>query len=253
MKTKYLLIMLVAITTAFTACKKDKHNHDDHDHGTGNTSGTVTLRFSFMHGTNNLQLNTNYTDDFGTVYQISRAEFYLSNVKFFDHDSNVVFTPGKYFIIRPGTQDYALGTPSNSHLHGLSFYVGVDSATNHTDPTTYPVDNALSPQTPSMHWSWSSGYRFLVIEGLADRNGDSVPESSYEFHIGMDALLTTVNLNAHVDVIAGNDNKVNIKIDYSKFFTGLDMANPNTHTHTMDNMTLANQIKGNIPSAFSLQ
>jgi hypothetical protein len=250
---KLINIIILSLALVIFACKKDHHNHDDHNHSSNNSSATVTLKFSFMHGANNFQFNTNYTDDYGTVYQIARAEFYLSNVKFFDHDSNAIFVPGKYFIIRPTTQEYPLGVPSDNHLHGLSFFVGVDSATNHSDPTTYPAESALSPQTPSMHWSWSTGYRFLVLEGVADRDADNIPESPFSFHIGMDAMLATVYLNAHVEVIANNDNKVNIKIDYSKFFTGVDMASPATQTHTMDNMNLANAIKINIPTAFSLQ
>lgn len=232
-----------------SSCKKDQ----DPPASTEPTEGIVHFVINPVVGTQTFAFGTNYTDDYGNVYQFSRAEFYLSNMTFYDDDGNIVMQPGKYFVVRPTTATYDLGSTTADHIHEGDLTIGIDSVTNHTDPSTYGSDNALAPQTPSLHWSWNSGYIFLALEGLADRNADGTPETAFELHIGSDALKRIVNVHIHHNITYGATNNVTLNIDYGKMLTGVNMADPNTNTHTMDNMTLATQIANNLDSVFTAQ
>lgn len=246
-KTKYSLLAIMFVGTMLSSCKKDKDDpHDDEDH-----TAPIVLNINPKAGTQTFAFSTNYTDDFGTVYQFTRAEFYVSNMILKDDVGNTVFTPGKYYIIRPTTASYALGTTDAHHFHEMELVIGVDSLTNISDPTTYTND--LAPQVPSMHWSWSSGYIFVALEGVADRTGDGIPEAAFQFHIGTHSLRKLLELHVHQDIVHGTTNNLNLTIDYKKFFTGIDLSDPNSHTHTMDNMTLATQVFNNIDSVFTFE
>jgi hypothetical protein len=107
-------------------------------------------------------------------------------------------------------------------------------------------------QSPSMYWSWSSGYRFVVIEGNADRNADGTPETMFQFHIGMNSLYRAVELHVHDDLTANTNNHIHIEINYLRFFDGINLSLSTSHTHTMDNMPLATQFINNVDSVFSI-
>ena len=45
--------------------------------------------------------------------------------------------------------------------------MGVELEYNHEDPSLYQQSHPLAHQNPSMHWGWTSGYRFLCVDGEA--------------------------------------------------------------------------------------
>lgn len=247
MKTKITkgIFGIAMLSLVLQSCKKDDHNHNE-DH-----TAPILLNLSPKVGTQTFAFGTNFTDDYGTVFQFTRAEFYVSNMVFKNDAGATVFTPGKYYIIRPTTATYPLGTTDAHHFHELHLKVGVDSLTNTTDPTTY--SNDLKPQVPSMHWGWATGYIFVALEGLADRNADGVPEAAFQFHIGTHQLIKNVEIHVHKNITHGVTNTLTLVVDYKKFFSGINLSDPNSHTHTMDNMTLATQVFNNIDSVFIIQ
>ncbi len=247
-----ILIFTFATGLFFSSCKKEKDNPQGGGQTGTSPETSVTLRFHHKAGNSTFALNTDYTDDFGTVYRFTRAEFYLSGIAFYGHSDNLIGSPDRYFIIRPTTSEYSTGTTSATHIHKLKFNVGVDSVANHSDPTIWPSGHALTPQSPSMHWSWNSGYRFIVLEGIADRDADGTPETNFQLHIGTDDLLRNVELTVHKDILPGQANSLEIHIDYTKFFTGIELSSASTQTHTMNNLSLATQVADNISGVFSV-
>jgi hypothetical protein len=143
---------------------------------------------------------------------------------------------------------------------GIKFSVGLDSATNHADPTVYPVTNPLAIQSPAIHWSWNSGYIFMMIEGSCDTtaaNNDVLTYGQYShgmfYHIGMDPLLRTIDLsNAAFTVSSANAASVSISADLNKVLKNVDIKTENA-SHTMGSMPFATKIADNISSAFSVK
>lgn len=248
--SKYFSLVALSGIVLLSSCRKDK---DAPDTTPTPQPGTLALHVHHNYGDTLFALNTNYTDAYGTVFYFTRAEFYVSNFGIYDMNDSLVYEPGSYFVVRPTTSEIALGAPGVSHVHEIEFFIGVDSATNHSDPTTYTADNVLSPQNPSLHWSWSSGYIFVAIEGVADRNADGVPESSFLFHIGTDNLRKAITLALHQDILNDTENMVHFEIDYSRFFDGIDLSLSTSHTMTMDNMSLATQVYNNMDSVITVE
>lgn len=252
MKTsiKYTTIIGFAALTSLSACRKDE---DPPAQTPTPTPTSIKLELEHKAGSSALVLNSNLTDAFGTVFTISRADFYVNGFAFTNDMGDTILNHTPHYIVRPDVTEIVLGNVSGTHAHEMSFNIGVDPASNlSVDPATQPAGSALGVQTPSMYWSWSSGYRFVVIEGNADRNADGVPESMYQFHIGMNSLYKAIELHLHQDLTANASNTVHIEIDYLRFFDGINMSLSTSHTHTMDNMPLATQFMNNADSVFSV-
>lgn len=239
----------MAAVVAFSSCRKD----EDAPVTPTPDPTTVNLEISHMAGANALTFNTNYTDGFGNVFTITRADMYVNGFTLVDDVDTVLFEDNNHYLLKPTVTSVSFGEIAATHVHALSFNVGVDTTLNLTvDPTTQPAGSALGVQSPSMYWSWSSGYRFVVIEGNADRNADGVAETPYQFHIGMNALYRSVELHVHTDMTANTANMIHMEIDYLRFFDGIDMSLASSSTHTMDNMMLATQFINNVDSVFSV-
>lgn len=82
---------------------------------------------------------------------------------------------------------YMIGYAEVDSAASVIFGIGVPPIYNHLDPSTYPAGHPLGNQDPSMHWGWTAGYRFVVIEGQA-RSNASAPENLFEIHTVDDSL-----------------------------------------------------------------
>ena len=206
-----------------------------------------------------------YYDHDGNAVEITRVQYYLSGIKL-THDAGSTTTlTGTYVLASGNISSYPLDTASLTSLEGVSFDVGVDAATNHLDPTLYAPGHPLGLQSPSMHWGWSAGYRFLVIEGKVDSNGDDVPDASFEFHVTADdSYLTPVTAINTSGSLSGSDLTVEIYAniaDWLKDITlktagsnhgaypinGTVMTNTNTYTVFDAAMTTSSQESVIIP------
>ena len=63
--------------------------------------------------------------------------------------------------------NHFLGLLNVQEVEQIIFSVGVEPEYNHEDPSLYKPAHPLAHQNPSMHWGWTSGYRFLCVEGDA--------------------------------------------------------------------------------------
>ena len=71
------------------------------------------------------------------------------------------------------------GTVAPGTYVGLKFDVGVPTASNHLN-----VEAANQPLSVSaMFWSWTSGYKFMKIDGNIQRPG-ATPVPTFNFHLG---------------------------------------------------------------------
>jgi len=181
------------------------------------------------------------------------VETFSTLLKLVFTSGDVIHTFDDYTVVEPGVDEIELGDISHTHIHELKVNIGVDSANNHGDPTTYPTTSALSPQTPSMFWSWNPGYKFIVFEGMVDTDSDSTPDASFVYHVGTDALYRkSEHIESHADVTFGSETEISIDINYAQFLEGIDIAS-DLDTHTMNNLPLATTIADNTVTAFEAQ
>jgi hypothetical protein len=134
-KLSIILSLSFLVLFALQGCKK-------------NGGGTITgnnMHVHFKVGTADLNLNQTYQDKNGRNFQISKVQFYLSNLKIELAGGTELEFPNEYMIINSDQMMYSLPDLEAGHYHGLSFDVGVDSASNHSDPALWPNNHPLSP------------------------------------------------------------------------------------------------------------
>ena len=115
-----------------------------------------------------LAFNTGYTTPAGYPLKFTRLQYYISQMEI-THDGGQVTPMTDLYILANGLvpKDFDLGSYAIDEVEKISFYIGVDQQSNHSDPALWPSGHALALQFPTMHWGWAAGYRFAAIEGKA--------------------------------------------------------------------------------------
>ncbi len=118
-------------------------------------------------------------NNLGNDFNVTRLEYYISKISI-THDGGTVTDVPDHYILANGSQDImeALGSYNVTNVESVSFYIGVDSPNNNADPSLQPNGHPLAPKSPSMHWGWQAGYRFVAMEG---KSGASLGQT-YQVH-----------------------------------------------------------------------
>ena len=209
MKNRTIYISLFIICALQLSCKKrgctdpSSNNYDENaevnDGSCEYSSATVQLHLNHLFNSDPFYLDTTYQDDHGNEIQFTRAIFYLGNPRYKDVSGFIIDSSNFYTLITPESTTNEFNTITSGYVNDVDLLIGVDAITNHMDPAIYNSSNALSYQTPSMHWQmgtnpqdWS--YLFIVLEGRVDidGNGNIEPGESFVFHIGNDGLSSDV-------------------------------------------------------------
>ena len=253
MKNRLFIILIAIIPLLIYSCKKSNTEPEEE---TASTQA-FTLRFNPMVSNTPLNFSSAFKTNTGQKYTLSMFRYYVSNIRLMKADGTVITINGKYLLVTPAVTDYSIGQIPTGDYKSISFAVGIDSLTNHSDPTVYPTTHPLAIQSPAIHWSWNSGYIFAMMEGSCDTtvtDTDTLKFGQYShglfYHIGTDKLYRTVDLNYAFNV--GTESKViTVKTDINKFFTNVDLKKENT-SHTMGSMALATKVANNLSAMFSI-
>lgn len=213
----------------------------------------LLLEVKMMPGGTDYSPTATYTIN-GKAVSFSTLRFYLHDPAV--SDGSTSYSTDAYVLATPGSSTFQVGQVMNQAYSGFTFNFGIDSATNHADPSLYDASNVLAPQSPNMHWSWASGYIFLRIDGQFDSDGDGTPDTDFEAHLGTDNFYTPITLDGDFEA---HDDHIHVELAFDPialfdgFDFGADAGDPSTHTtHTMDNMPMAMAMRGNLSNAFSL-
>jgi len=119
-------------------------------------------------------------NNLGNQFNFSRLEYYMGDIQvIYDNDS--VFNYPEVVLIDAldaATTNLYLGSQSLDSVTAVRFAIGVGTSLNHLDPSIYSSQSPLAPKSPSMHWGWSAGYRFIAAEGM----GSSSLNQGFELH-----------------------------------------------------------------------
>lgn len=249
MKSTFLhagFIALLALTLGtLSSCEDDPIVIDP-------TVAALNIQVRFAPGGQTFQPGDTYTIN-GTAVKFNALRFYMTGIGLEDVAGNLI-SSDVVILAEPGQASYPAGEVIPQAYTRLKGNIGIDPVTNHEDPTQYTSDNPLALQSPNMHWSWTSGYIFLRIDGIYDGDGDNIPDegNGFEVHLGSDNFLT--GLDMPISIGSDQSESITVKMVYDPLalFTGVDFPTVNT-THTMDNMPMAMTVKANIPSAFTIE
>jgi len=262
MKNRIIYIIILIVSVFHLSCKKKgctdpssinfDENAEVNDGTCEYSSATVQLHLNHIFNNETFYLALTSLDDHGNDIQFTRAIFYLGKPRYIDASGFIIESSNFYTLITPENTTNEFNTINSGYVNDVDLLIGVDPITNHMDPATYISSNALSYQTPSMHWQmgtnpqdWS--YLFIVLEGRVDIDGNGTiePGESFVFHIGNDGLTNNISgLPIDHNVTLGETISIDLTIDWAGFIKNIDLSIDN-FTHTMDNLPLATTIANN--------
>lgn len=157
----------------------------------------------------------------GINFDIDRLQYYMSEIKVI-HDGGQELIIEDYWALIDAENTptvLQLTTDSVDSIEAITFSIGVDPDHNHLDPAGWPASHPLAPKSPSMHWGWSAGYRFVAMEGEAGEDLDQ----NFEIHaLGDDNYFeTTTAVGA---VASGGIVKAVIYANYAEALRGIDVS-----------------------------
>lgn len=110
-------------------------------------------------------------NDVGSSFKTSRLEYYISGIKIIHDGGQVLSLPNLYILQNAENNDtITIGNVDVNNIEAFNFCIGVDAKVNHNDPSKWAYNHPLSPKSPTMHWGWEPGYKFVVIEGATGTN-----------------------------------------------------------------------------------
>ncbi|MCB0790680.1 MAG: hypothetical protein H6595_13335 [Flavobacteriales bacterium] len=242
MRTNFRYLGLFAfMALAITACKKDEPEETGPDCSVYHY-GTVKINFDLLNGTAPYSLTDQLTDSAGHAVVFDQVRFYVSGIHLADDGgTEVAHFEDKVLLVDAANSSntYTLGDVNSQHIHMVTFDLGLDSVTNHADPTTAeaPLNDA------TMHWGWNpaAGYKFLVLEGRVDDDGDGTVDANdptFVYHVATDALLRSDEVHVHQDLGDCSTLTMMVGVDVAQLAAVTDMLT-NNDTHTSNNMDLA--------------
>ena len=192
-------------------------------------SKTVLLNIEHRIGTDTCVTGVEGINNLGNPFKLNRIEYYMDEI-ILVHDGGSSDTAAALALVDGFSEtSLNLGTFTVHSLESIRFAIGVNASLNHLDPTTYNPNHPLAPKSPSMHWGWTAGYRFIAAEGM----GGSTFNQIFEFHglgDGNYAHLTLPTLGTPV----GSDTLlITITANYNELFRGINLGSgPISHGET---------------------
>jgi hypothetical protein len=244
MKNYFIFFFLGSIMLLFVSgCSKENPQITD----------DFTLRFLPKSGQSTFFLSRKYVDNAGVTYFLDRADFYVSSIKFLTGiDSIAHEINDSYLLVHPNGEFFSFNNIPIGNYTGIKFTLGIDSITNHGEPTAFSPSHALSPKSPSMYWDLQQGYKFLVLKGKVDSTGGTGANKVLDIILGTDPYATEVTLYHDFLISQGSTNKITIDTNYPAFLNGLDLKSE-TKTPVFDKKPLADKVRDNIQNVFIIK
>ncbi len=187
----------------------------------------VYFKINHLLGSSPFAFGATASNNLGNSFNVSRLQYYIAEVKIVHDGGQVTSVPNTWFLVNANTQVNALlGNFNITTVEAIKFSIGVEQSYNHLDPASYPMSHPLAPKSPSMHWGWSAGYRFVAMEG---KSGASMNQT-YEFHALGDANYHTFTIPTS-GTLNGSDLTLEINADYEKALYNINVASGNNIIH----------------------
>ena len=157
----------------------------------------------------------------GEPFEVDRMEYYISEISI-THSGGAVLHLDSFWILVQAESTasvFDLGSHEVDSVESITFSIGVEQAFNHLDPTQYPSNHPLAPKSPSMHWGWTSGYRFVAMEGEETDGSEQ-----FEIHALGDQYYfeTTVEIES---IAENGEVVIPIYANYAEALRGIELKN----------------------------
>jgi hypothetical protein len=187
----------------------------------------VYLNINHQLGQNSFAFNSGTANNLGNSFNVTRLQYYIAEVNLI-HDGGQITTVSNLWILADAGSalSESLGNHNITNLEGIQLGIGVESSYNHLDPSSYNMSHPLSPKSPSMHWGWTSGYRFIALEG---KTGSGLTQT-YEFHGLGDGNYRKITIPT-LGTSSGTDLNIDLNADYERAFENIDLSSGSNIVH----------------------
>lgn len=203
----------------------------------------LRLNFVFMNDHQPVVLNTPMQDAAGRTYLAQDIAFYMSGLKV-THDGGQVLDFGdSIFYVNYHDHIFDLGLQDIGTVEHLRFVIGLPNALNHSDISAYPENHPLSYHVPPMHWGWSAGYVFFLLDGLGDDDNDGTPTEVFQLHSLGDQNVRLVGVDNTATVHEDNSQEIIQLVNIDEWIRGIHPGTTGAQHGTSGvNMTAMNNI-----------
>ncbi len=141
------------------------------------------------------------------------------------------------------------GVPAAKY-QALRFDVGLDEASDKSDPATRPAGHPLHPDVNSLHWGWKGGYVFFAIEGRWRQKEET--DGGFSYHLGGQPCRGTVEVRTELDL--RSDLRMALVLDAARIFDAVHKIDitASDSTHSGADGGLARRMADNVMASFSL-
>lgn len=249
MRFRSSTLILLTLIVLFNSCKKDE---TDPEPSPTASTGTINFRINNQVDGQAIQFGQKiYTNAAGNVYQVDLLKYYLSHFTLIKSDGTEYNLNNHELInadVDTTCQFSGVNIPNGTYTH-LRFYLGVDTASNHSGAQEGDLD-----PVNGMIWTWNTGYIFFKHEGVFTTTAGS--DTSLLYHYGTDPALATVDLSLSGFEIKGNSKKIFLTFNLNKLYADpvvVDFNNNNIHQSTsVDDRTWMSDLFTNFPRSFSI-
>lgn len=177
----------------------------------------VYLKINHLLGADPFAFNKNTETADGEEVKFRRLEYYISQISLVYDGGQITKVDNTWFLINAGSStNVLLGNFAITSLEEIRFAVGVEAEVNHDDPSTFAPSHPLAPKSPSMHWGWEAGYRFVALEGSAG----PMRNQNMEIHSLGDVNYKQIKI-ATAGTLVGSDLSVELNADYQETLAGI--------------------------------
>lgn len=208
-----LKIYFCCLILTVASCKSEKE-----------TNGTIIVQFNHYIFSEPLQFKSGikYFNKSGNKYNIGACRYVVGKFAL-THDNDVIDYIDVYHVVDaedPVSQKITLLNVKPGNYKSISFIVGVDSNSNNDYLANGNKPAGLESDV-AMDWS-GMGFRFVVLEGNYYKDSNSTTQLPYGYHLGLNENLNSFNFPTSIFNINGNTKTANIKVDFAKFFDGVN-------------------------------
>ncbi|MGB6221357.1 MAG: MbnP family protein [Haloferula sp.] len=234
---------------------------------TAHCSLGTSLHLDFIHEVDGRPLlidSLRYGNSSSETFSLTRLEWLATDFSLTTSTGNTLVIPNSTAFISTRGTTFTLPDLPAEKITAITFHIGPDEKTNHSDPAQYTANHPLNPNLNKLHWDWQGGYIFLALEGhwRADPQQGSVgvpptdqPRSQnhpggFAYHFARDPNRTKITLPIKLDL--HHESRVTIALDPQKLLTDLSFAKDGATTHSAEGDPVAEHLKTKLPSAFRI-
>jgi len=231
---------------------------DDDTITTGSVATTIDFRAEFSGNPLAIQSET-YDYPTGADLKVQLFQYYVSDLELLPADGSAAVLLSDIDLLRwnsptaDATESRTYEVPVGQY-RGIRFGLGVSPDLNAQDPNIYAADFVLNE---TEFWNANARYVFAKIEANADLEEDGTFDTPLTYHLGSDAIYTTISFDEPFEIDGNGDPQFTIVADVLSALASdtesFDIANPDQQRVHGGNQAIATDIWNRLAGQFTLQ